>query len=235
MSDTDALPIVVKLAVSVLAGGFLAGCVMGSPAYPTEYKPIIEMHVRGVAVTCWPTYREIKAGISLWVHNRSQDTLYVDLKPFRAHSSTRSEREWQFRPYSTSGSVEHCLSFSGPSDEVRLCGGFSRSWAGVNERFDLDLDMDTLAKADSPDSVQVARFFPIAPGMRRRVSHQMGFRYGDVVPHHVRSADLLDRDECTERFGIQQDTLLVTTPPVLQNGETVIPSREMRFTHPEDE
>lgn len=203
--------------------------------YIALYQPVVESEFRGVSVTCWPTYREVKAGLSMRIANRSPDTLYVDLMAFRAESVSQVDREPTYQPYSTSASSRHCLQYEGENDEVGLCRIASRSSAGMNERFDLGMEADTSAIRAPQDSIEAARFFPVAPGATERVDHSMGFRFGEAVPYGTRAPNILNRDQCMERFKIREDTLLVTTPPVLKDGATVIPRRHIRFIYQQDE
>jgi len=202
--------------------------------YGTTFHPLVNAEFRSANVTCWPTYREIKADLSIRITNRRPDTLVVDLLAFRAESVSPVDREPAFQPYSTSASKRHCLQYRGDDDEVGLCTVMSRSFAGMNERFDLGMDADTSSGTAPADSIEAARFFPVAPGATERVWHSMGFRFGEAVPYGTRAPDILDRDECMERFNIREDTLLVTTPPVLKDSTVIIPSRQIRFIYQED-
>lgn len=225
----------IYLVISIVFAGTFAGCMVGSPMYVARYEPLVDLRFRFVGVTCWPTYREVKSDLSMWVINRSPDTLFVDLMGFRAASISQVDREHKFRPYSTSASSTHCLEYRGEDDEADLCRVGSRSFDGINERFDLGMEADTSSSIAPQDSIDAARFFPVAPGTTERVDHGMGFRYGRAVRYGTRAPDLLDRDECMERFSIRRDTLLVTTPPVLKDGKPVIPSRQIRFIYVEDD
>ena len=223
------------IAISLIGWTALSGCGLGSPMYTTLYQPVVESEFRGVTVTCWPTYREVRADLTMRITNRRPDTLVVDLLAFRAESVSTVDRDPTFQPYNTSASRRHCLEYRGDDDEVGLCRVMSRSFAGMNERFDLGMDADTSSGTAPADSIEAVRFFPVTPRATERVGHSMGFRYGEAVPYGTRAPDILDRDECMERFKIREDTLLVTTPPVLKGSTVVIPSRQIRFIYQEDE